>query len=384
MLEGPGESALVLDPDGIVLAIGLNCARRLNRQPDDLIGASIWECFPPDSHQRRMRVLKQVATTGKGMRVEDRSGSRIYDVVIHPIRDAGDRLGAVAVVAREVTHIKRAVDDLRESEARYRSLFDNNHAVMLLIDPITGEICDANPAACRFYGYSRAELVTMKITEINQLTPAEVHREMEAARRQERGHFLFRHRLADGDIRDVEVYSGPIEVEGRKLLYSIIHDITARRIAQEKLRTAHEHLQAEQQALADKNTALKEVLERVGQEKEEIAERFQANVNRIIMPLIERLSTRVSNPDRVYIDLMRESLQDIASPFMRKLGQRTAVLTPRELEVANLIRTGKSSKEIANVLSVAPGTVIQQRKSIRRKLRISGRKVNLRSHLQTL
>jgi DNA-binding CsgD family transcriptional regulator len=96
------------------------------------------------------------------------------------------------------------------------------------------------------------------------------------------------------------------------------------------------------------------------------------------------LRSKADETDRAYVELLRENLQDIASPFINKLSKRTALLTPRELEVANLIRAGRSSKEIADVLSIAPGTVIQQRKSIRRKLKISGKKVNLRSYLQTL
>ncbi len=123
---------------------------------------------------------------------------------------------------------REAEQNLRESEARYRSLFANNHAVMLLIDPTNGQIVDVNPAAEQFYGGSRAELLAKKISEINALSAEEVRAEMERAKAQLRSHFLFKHRLASGEIRDVEVYSGTIQVGGRSLLYSIVHDITQR------------------------------------------------------------------------------------------------------------------------------------------------------------
>ncbi len=127
---------------------------------------------------------------------------------------------------------------LEKSKARYRSLFSNNHSVMLLLDPESGKIIDSNPAACRFYGYSRETLQQMSIFEINQLPPDEIRAEMQRAYTEEHCHFYFQHRLASGEIRDVEVYSGPIDINGDALLYSLVHDITERRRAEAALQWA--------------------------------------------------------------------------------------------------------------------------------------------------
>ncbi|MFC1975361.1 PAS domain S-box protein [Chloroflexota bacterium] len=137
---------------------------------------------------------------------------------------------------REIAERIRVVEALRESEERYRSLFANNHSIMLLIDPETADIVDANPAACSFYGYSKEELINKKITDINTLSNEQVFQEIERVKLEKRQHFLFRHRLASAEIRDVEVYSGPIKVNGRSLLYSIVHDITKRKQAEQALR----------------------------------------------------------------------------------------------------------------------------------------------------
>ncbi|NTU53974.1 MAG: PAS domain S-box protein [Chlorobiaceae bacterium] len=119
-----------------------------------------------------------------------------------------------------------AEEALRQSEARYRSLFHNQHTVMLMIDPESGSIIDANPAAESFYGWSRAELCSMTINEINILPERMVHEKMQQASNRLSNFFAFRHRLADGTIRDVEVTSGPIAVDGKSLLYSIVNDVT--------------------------------------------------------------------------------------------------------------------------------------------------------------
>lgn len=97
---------------------------------------------------------------------------------------------------------------------------------MLLIDPGSGAIVDANPAAAAFYGYSRAVLQAMRIQQINTFTDEQVAAEREAALTSGRTWFVFRHRRADGDIRTVEVHSRPFEFGTRTLLMSVVQDIT--------------------------------------------------------------------------------------------------------------------------------------------------------------
>jgi PAS domain S-box-containing protein len=135
----------------------------------------------------------------------------------------------------DITRRKKAEKSLKESEERYRSLFKNNHSVMLLVDPESADIVDANPAAVSFYGWSFEALTGKKITDINTLSDEQVFQEMGKAKSEQRRVFYFQHRLANGEIRDVEVFSGPIKVNDRELLYSIIHDISNRKQAEEAL-----------------------------------------------------------------------------------------------------------------------------------------------------
>ena len=132
----------------------------------------------------------------------------------------------------------------RESEEFYSALFQNNHAVMLLIHPESADIVDANPAACSFYQYSYETLIKMKMHDINTLPKDRVFEAMRQAKLENKNYFHFQHRLANNEIRDVEVYSGPVRIEGRDLLYSIIHDITERKRAEEKLEESETSLRA--------------------------------------------------------------------------------------------------------------------------------------------
>jgi two-component system, cell cycle sensor histidine kinase and response regulator CckA len=132
--------------------------------------------------------------------------------------------------------LTRANSQLRDSEERFRKLFEDHSAVQMIIDPDTGDIVDANQAAANFYGWAISELKEMRIEQINTLAPQAVSDEMEKVRSSGGQRFEFQHRRADGSLREVEVFSSKIETNAKTLLYSIIHDITQRKGARKALR----------------------------------------------------------------------------------------------------------------------------------------------------
>lgn len=122
----------------------------------------------------------------------------------------------------------------------YQRIFRNDHTVMLIINPKSGKIIDANPAAATFYGYNREELLQMSIHEINVLDPDIIDEQMMHAQNNDKNHFIFKHRLADGRVCDVDVYSGVIDYQDEEVLYSIVHDRTAQNRTLVKLRDSEE------------------------------------------------------------------------------------------------------------------------------------------------
>lgn len=129
---------------------------------------------------------------------------------------------------------------ITEKENQYKNIFQNKHTIMFLLDPETGEIKDVNQAACDFYGWTYQEMCSKKIFDINPISELEMKTEMQKAKQEKRNHFNFKHRLANGEIRDVEVYSGPVTFNNKNLLYSIIHDITDRKAMEIKLQQSEE------------------------------------------------------------------------------------------------------------------------------------------------
>jgi PAS domain S-box-containing protein len=123
----------------------------------------------------------------------------------------------------------------RRADDLYKSLFADCHSTMLFINPETGDIHDANEAACVYYGYTRQQLTGMNISNINTLPPEQVSGELQKATLYKASFLNFRHRLASGEIRDVEVMSGPVEIGHERLLFSIIHDVSERKRLDERV-----------------------------------------------------------------------------------------------------------------------------------------------------
>lgn len=135
-----------------------------------------------------------------------------------------------------VQSYRDAQQSLQEVEGRYRQMFQQNCAIQMLVNPSTGAIVAANPAASQFYGHSLEELHRMNIGQINTLPPDKIAEYMRESLAGERNYFNVQHRLASGEIRDVEVHSGSVHLGDRKLLHGIIHDVTERRQTSERFR----------------------------------------------------------------------------------------------------------------------------------------------------
>jgi diguanylate cyclase (GGDEF)-like protein/PAS domain S-box-containing protein len=141
--------------------------------------------------------------------------------------------------------------DTAIDERTFRFMFEEHSAVMLLIDPQTGDILDANQAAANFYGCPQSDLRGMSISKINTLPPKQTVEEFQKALKKKRNYFIFTHRLSNGEERIVEVHSSPITLQERQALFSIIHDITERRQAEEALKESEAHYRAVAQSAND-------------------------------------------------------------------------------------------------------------------------------------
>jgi len=148
----------------------------------------------------------------------------------------------------------------------YQRIFGQHHTVMLIIDPATGRILQANPAAADYYGWSMPELLQKNIAEINMLSPEQVRAEMAKALGQQRNFFEFQHRLANGRVRDVEARSTPVVWDGRPALCSMVTDVTERNEAERALRQVNSRLEQLVAERTEQVTAANEELHALNEE----------------------------------------------------------------------------------------------------------------------
>ncbi len=173
--------------------------------------------------------------------VEIALSKRALELKLKKARDSLERTNHI--LQEEIAARKKTERALRESEQLYRDIFEKNNAIKWLLDPSSGKIVDANPAACEFYQYSHEEITDLRLWDINVKGEAEVKAFLASAKSGEKTEFTFQHRLASGEIRDVQVYTGALESGGKKLLHSIIIDITDRKRAESALKQAHDELE---------------------------------------------------------------------------------------------------------------------------------------------
>ncbi|WP_419786006.1 diguanylate cyclase [Pseudodesulfovibrio sp.] len=235
-LDVIGSMLLGLDASGNITLINKAGKVLLGREDEDLIGRNWIDLAVPVEERASVHSYFSSIVEGRTSdeeervnHVKPRTGEvRLIAWKNRLLKNEKGHVVGILCAGNDITARVKAERLLQEREATYRALFENNHAVMLLVDPRCGDIRDANPAASEFYGYSLKALRTMNMAEISVLSENETYQEMIKARVQKRSYFLFRHRLASGEVRDVEVYSGPVMIQGRQLLYSLVHDVTRR------------------------------------------------------------------------------------------------------------------------------------------------------------
>ena len=155
--------------------------------------------------------------------------------------------------------------------------------------------------------------------------------------------------------------------------------------AEEALQRKKEQLKAKAQSLKEMNTTLRMLLKQRGEDKTEFEEKVLSNVEELVLPYVEMLKkSRLDAKQMSYVSILESNLNGIVSPFLRKLNSKYLRLTPKEIQIADLIRLGKTSKQIAEMLNISIRAVEFHRGNIRAKLGLKNKKANLSSFLFSL
>ena len=189
----------------------------------------------------------------------------------------------------------------------------------------------------------------------------------------------------DGTVIDVETIIFPFAHDGRDAVMVVVHDVAQRKKIEEELKIRETDLREKTESLEDANAALKVLVAHRDQDKETLQNAILANIKELVFPYLQRVrSGRLTESQAAYMDMIESSLNHLVSPFLQKMTGAYSRFTPTEIQVADMIRNGKTTKEIANLLNVCTGTIEGHRNSIRKKLGLSNIKTNLQSYLSSM
>jgi len=273
---------------------------------------------------------------------------------------------SVSIIAGVIIHSRK----IKESENKFRLLFNRVNDALIVFDK-NEHIININESTCKLLGYTQNQMLNLGLKDIILKEKwLELHEEFEKIFESDREYFG-ESRLIDagGNAIYVEVISVNIRLNGDIYVLSSFRDITQRKKNEQELRRKH--------------IALREVLTHIEGERLKIKRQVSKTIEQIIMPVLNKLVNDGGSTNKAYLDVLKNTLNDLSSDSVSIL-ETYDKLSPREIEICNFIKTGATSKEIADTLNISILTVNKHRERIRKKLIISNKNINLTSFLKKI
>ena len=295
---------------------------------------------------------------------------------------------------RDKVHLLAARAAVQESEQTLRVLLDSTHDLAFLVEA-DGTVLTVNSKAAERFGKNPEELIGTNIYPLMPPDAVELRKNKaeEVIRTKQPVHYteenagryfdcnLYPILDEDGNVRSLAVFVRDT-TEGQQN-HKALQDI--RQELEHRVRERTKELEEKAQNLEEVNTALKVLLKRLDEDKKVIEEKVLFNVRQLVEPNLEKLKIgRLTERQKNLLAILEANLNEVISPFAHRLSNSFIKLTPTEIQVANFIRQGKTTKEIAEMLNLSAKTIEFHRDNIRTKMGIKNKKINLRTHLMSI
>ena len=387
LIENLREGIYTVDENGIITYVSPGAEFLLGYSRAEILGRDFSEfIFGEDVEyiKKEFEEAKANHLRPSEYRVKTKSGGFRWVRTFSKLIYKGGKVGGLQGVLLDITKYKETEVALRESEKRYRDILETMNEGFRVIDE-KGFITYANVKLSEMLGYKADEMIGRPATEfLDEQSKKVWAREFEKRKKHESSRYEMTLVRKDGERVPAIVSPRPIFDEKGifRGSYSAIIDIGNLKRTENTLKEREKDLKVKTANLEEVNAALRVLLRRMEEDKREMEDKVKLNVQQMIHPYLERLKAAgLSERQRGHLGKLEANLNEIMSPFTQKLLMEHPRLTPAELQVANLIRQGKSSKEIADDLGLSCRTVETHRRNMRNKLNIKDKKTNLRSLL---
>jgi PAS domain S-box-containing protein len=273
---------------------------------------------------------------------------------------------------------------------KFHPLLDEVDAIIGLFDAETFKRVAVNRFKSKLLGYSPAELAKLPIVKIDfERNRTERFEQLTFAKGGGKNKFERQFHTKNGAVLDILLTEKLIEIDGKRYIIQTGRDVTELRNTQRQLNAAKKEMELKVQErtaeLEKMNTTLTVLLKKLDQEKQEMEETLVVNFKALVDPYLEKLRKAESSSQRdEYLNIIQSNLKTLFQPLLhRTLKDEFSIFTPTEIRIANLIKQGKTSKEISTILNLSLATIAWHRKNLRKKLNIDSATINLRSYLMT-
>ncbi len=380
LLNAIPEETLLIDTEGQLLALNETACRQFKGKEKALVGRCIYDLMPEDVGEIRRSKLHEVVRTGKSIHFEEENKERFYHITIYPVCDSIGNVMAAAVYTADITENMKASDNLRKAEETARALLNAPDEVIMLLEP-DGRIVALNEAAARSLDMTAKAIVGTCC--LDPLPPKVLaYRKLQGMKVLSSGEPVHFEDRRKGRWFEQSVY--PVfGTKGEVVRLAVFaKDITERKKAEQNLKASRKQLAKKTRSLEETNMALKVLLKGRENDKKELEQNLFFNLKGLIMPHLEKLGqSRLDEKQMAYVNILKANLDTIISSFSSNLSLAYLKLSQSEIRVADFVKQGKTSKQIAELLNLSKKTVESQRKNIRMKLGLKNTKENLRNHL---
>jgi PAS domain S-box-containing protein len=288
----------------------------------------------------------------------------------------------MAFIFEDISQQKKDRNVLLESKEKYRLLSEGAFEAVVWHD--NGRIIEANEQYYDMFGYQPNELAGKDAVSLT-VAPNSLRLIRERIASGNMGPYQVEGLRKDGSTFPMEIRVKKMKYKGRTARMAAIRDMTEQIEAEAALKRRERQLKEQTRHLAEVNTAMKVLLKKREEDKNDLEERVLTNVKQLVGHYLEKLKhSGLNGRQKTYVDIIEANLNEIVSPFLQRLSSNYLALTPAEVRVADLIKQGKTSKEIAELFNQSPRTIEFHRDNIRKKMGLKNRKSNLRTHLLSM